>query len=83
VGLDFREDRSSTLGKAMNMPFQGGGSTSTPRRELVTYSVPIPYEPATLDAAGRAQRIRYIEEDARRPGLQPTVVQALSRNGTR
>src|SRR5439155_27338929 len=77
VGLDHRKDRSYTLGRPMSMPFQGGSATMTPRRELITSSVPIPYDPAKLDAAGRAQRVRHIEEDAARTDLETPVVQAL------
>jgi hypothetical protein len=77
AGLDYRQDRSSTLGQPMTWPHQYGSSTFTPRRELVTYSVPIPYDAVSLDPPARALRIRHLEEDASRPGLSPPVLQAL------
>ena len=77
AGVDYREDRSSTLGEVMVWPHQYGSSGVTPRRELVTYSVPIPYDAASLDARTRALRIQNLEADASRAGLSQPVLQAL------
>jgi hypothetical protein len=63
--------------EANDWPFAGGGSTFTPRRELVTYSVPIPYDAQTLDPSARALRIKNLEHDASRSDLEPSVVKAL------
>jgi hypothetical protein len=42
-----------------------------------TSSSPIPYDPYSLDAAGRARRLEQNERDAMREDLPPNVVQAL------
>jgi hypothetical protein len=77
VGLDYRKERSSELGSPISVPHGYGSSTITPNRELVTYSVPIPYDAATLDLATSLLRIQHLEEDARRPDLEPAVLEAL------
>jgi hypothetical protein len=78
IGLDYLTERSSELGKPMSVPHRYGSTTFTPNRELVTYSVPIPYDPAALpDLTARNQRIRENERDAGRADLPQPVLQAL------
>jgi len=78
VGLNFGATRTSKPGKSSTWPHQYGATTYTPRRDLVTYSVPVPYDPAALpDLMSRNERIRHIERDAATPGLPEGVVQVL------
>jgi hypothetical protein len=77
ASLQYVNGRTSTLGRPVSVPFEGGSATSTLRRELVTTSVPVAYNTATLDAAERLHRIQRIEADAKQPDLPSSVLQAL------
>lgn len=58
---------------------EGGevSGTTTVAHVYYTTSSPIPYDPYSLDAAGRARRLEQNERDAMRKDLLPNVVQAL------
>jgi hypothetical protein len=78
VGLDYRNTRTQEIGKPMHLAHQYGTTTYTTRRESVTYSVPVPYDPAALpDLMARNKRISENEHDASRTDLPQSVLQAL------
>jgi hypothetical protein len=77
VGTRYRADQREEVGEQQNIPNEYGSISVTPIHQFVTYSVPLPYDPYSLDAAGRTQRIAQNEQDAGRSDLPPQVVQAL------
>jgi hypothetical protein len=73
----YLRDHRTTRGKGMLQLFPGGSATTFDVRDLVTFSLPVPYDASSLDDAARRTRMAQIEADAARPDLPSTVLQAL------
>jgi hypothetical protein len=61
----------------MRQVFQGGSSNSYDLRDIVTFSIPIPYDAETMDEASRRTRIAENEADAAIADLPAPVLKAL------
>ena len=77
LSLQYRRDRREQRGEPMRQFFEGGSSNSYHLRDIVTFSIPIPYDADTLDAAGRRARIAKNEGDAAIADLPYPVLKAL------
>jgi hypothetical protein len=77
LSLQYRRDRRTEHGERMRSIFQGGSSTSYDAWDIVTFSIPIPYDAESLDPAGRRARIAQIEADAAIADLPVPVHLAL------
>jgi hypothetical protein len=73
----YRDVHSETELSRHDTLTQYGNIQSATIADDITYSLPIPYDPWSLDAGGRDQRIASNEADAFRKDLPPSVVQAL------
>jgi hypothetical protein len=77
VSTTYRDAHTETELSRHDTLTEYGNIQSATIADDITYSLPIPYDPWSLDAGGRDQRIASNESDAFRKDLPPSVVQAL------
>src|SRR5207247_5557742 len=77
LGLQYRRDRREQQGERTRQIFPGGSSASYHLWDIVTFSIPIPYDAEMLDEASRRARIAQNEADAAIADLPAPVLMAL------
>jgi hypothetical protein len=77
VSTTYRADQREQVVLRTNENVYGYPVQTRLIHTFVTYPVPLAYDPYSLDAAGRRQRISQNEMDAARPELPAPVIQSL------
>lgn len=73
TSLEYRSESSRKQQAGGALPIPGGSAGITYEQESITYSVPVPYDPASLDPEGLRRRLTHNEADASRPMPQPVI----------